>query len=84
MQNLGQSGGEACPFSFNFDPARFKAGDMVSYRVPDRFDDFPFVGTLLSVHDDHVEISPNDPTVPGKRMRGSRESRPIVHSSEVL
>ncbi|WP_273454613.1 hypothetical protein [Nevskia ramosa] len=84
MQNLGQSGGEACPFSFNFDPTSFKAGDLVSYRVPDRFDDFPFVGTLLAVHDDHVEISPNDPTMPGKRMRGSRESRPVVHSSEAL
>ncbi len=84
MQNLGQSGGEACPYAFNFDPASFKAGDLISYRVPDRFDDFPFVGTLLAVHDDHVEISPNDPTMPGKRMRGSRESRPVVHSSEAL
>lgn len=84
MQDLGQRGSETCPFSFNFDPARFKAGDLVSYRVPDRFDDFPFVGTLLAVHDDHVEISPNDPTMPDKRMRGSRESRPIVHSSDLL
>ena len=83
MQNIG-SPGEACPFSFNFDPASFKAGDAVSYRVPDRFQDFPFVGTLVAVHDDHVEISPNDPTMPDKRMRGTRESRPVVHSSEVL
>lgn len=86
MQGLGSSssGGEACPFSFNFDAATFKVGDMVSYRVPDRFDDFPFVGTLLEVHSDHVVISPNDPTMPDKRMRGTRDSRPIVHSSEVL
>ena len=83
MQGQGSSG-EACPFSFNFDPDSFKVGDMVSYRVPDRFDDFPFVGTLLAVHEDHVVISPNDPTEPDKRMRGTRESRPIVHSSEVL
>lgn len=87
MQGLGSgssSGGETCPFSFNFDATTFKVGDMVSYRVPDRFDDFPFVGTLLEVHSDHVVISPNDPTMPDKRMRGTRDSRPIVHSSEVL
>ena len=83
MQGQGPSG-EACPFSFNFDPATFKVGDMVSYRVPDRFDDFPFVGILLAVHEDHVVISPNDPTDPDRRMRGTRESRPVVHSSEVL
>lgn len=83
MQGQGPSG-EACPFAFNFDPASFKVGDSVSYRVPDRFDDFPFVGTLLAVFDDHVVISPNDPTEPDKRMRGTRESRPVVHSSEVL
>lgn len=82
MQDLGTPG-EACPFSFNFDPAKFKTGDMVSYRVPDRFGDFPFVGTLISVHEDYVEISPNDPTTPDKRMRGSRESRPIVPTSEI-
>lgn len=83
MQNLGNPS-EACPFSFNFDPASFKVGDMVSYRIPDRFDDFPFVGTLLAVYEDHVEISPNDPTTPGKRMRGTRESRPVVSSAEAL
>lgn len=83
MQNLGGDG-QACPFSFNFDPASFKPGDWVSYRVPDRFDDFPFVGLLVGVHQDHVLISPNDPTQPDKRMRGTRESRPIVHSSEAL
>ena len=83
MQNLGGSN-EACPFTFLFDPATFKVGDMVSYRVPDTFDDFPFVGTILAVHEDHVELSPNDPSMPDKRMKGTRESRPIVHSSEAL
>lgn len=83
MQQLGSTG-EACPFSFNFDPATFKVGDVVSYRIPDRFPDFPFVGTLVEVQADHVLISPNDPTQPHKRMRGTRESRPIVHSSQVL
>jgi hypothetical protein len=83
MQNLAQ-GTEACPFAFNFDPARFKAGDMVSYRIPDRFGDFAFVGTIVAVHAEHVEISPNDPSTPDKRMRGTRESRPVVHSNEVL
>ena len=84
MKEMTSPDGEACPFSFNFDPATFKAGDMVSYRIPDRFDDFPFVGTLLEVHDDYVLISPNDPTAPDARMKGTRDSRPVVHSSEVL
>lgn len=80
----GQAGNDGkCPFSFNFDASTFKAGDVVSYRVPDRFDDFPFVGTLVEVQPDYVLISPNDPTQPEKRMRGTRESRPIVDSSEV-
>ncbi|MCK9285145.1 MAG: hypothetical protein M0P39_12790 [Rhodocyclaceae bacterium] len=83
MQDLA-NGSEGCPFKFNFEPATFKVGDLVSYRVPDRFDDFPFVGTLVAVHQDHVEISPNDPTTPGKRMRGTRESRPVVCSEEIF
>lgn len=82
MQNIG-SPGEACPYSFNFDPASFKVGDMVSYRIPDRFDDFPFVGTLVAVHADCVEISPNDPSTPDKRMKGTREGRPVVRSDQI-
>ena len=80
MQNMGQTG-ESCPFEFNFDPATFKVGDMVSYRVPE-LGDFPFVGTILAVHEDYLEISPNDPKDPDKRMRGTRESRPVVPGSE--
>jgi hypothetical protein len=81
MQSLGTEG-ESCPFEFNFDPATFKVGDLVSYRVPDALGDFPFVGTLLAVHEDYVEISPNDPGTPDKRMRGTRESRPVVSAAE--
>ena len=84
MQGMGQTAGEACPFEFNFDPATFKAGDLVSYRIPDRFGDMPFVGKLLAVFADYVEISPNDPTDPDRRMRGTRESRPIVTAKEAL
>jgi len=76
--------GEKCPFEFNFDPATFKTGDVVSYRVPESFGEMPFVGTLLSVHDDYVEISPNDPSDPDRRMRGTRDSRPIVSAKEAL
>lgn len=83
MQNLG-SEDESCPFSFNFEASSFKVGDMVSYRVPDRFDDFPFVGILTEVNHDWVVISPNDPTAPDIRYRATRESRPIVAASEVL
>ena len=82
MQNLGNKN-ESCPFTFNFDPTTFKVGDTVSYRVPE-LGDFPFVGTILSVHEDHVVLSPNDPSDPGKQMRATRESRPVVSEGEAL
>ncbi len=83
MQDL-IAGQQACPFAFNFDPDTFAAGDAVSYRIPDRFGDFAFVGTLVAVHADHVEISPNDPMNPSQCMRGTRESRPVVNSADAL
>lgn len=83
MQSMGNTN-EACPFDFNFDPATFKVGDLVSYRVPDAFGDMPFVGKLLDVLEDHVVISPNDPGDPDRRMKGTRESRPIVTKTEAL
>lgn len=81
MKGMGE-GGEDCPFEFNFDAATFKPGDTVSYRVNGGLDGFPFVGTLIEVHDDHVVIGPdaNDPSL---RYRGSRESRPLVDESEI-
>jgi hypothetical protein len=81
MQGMGGTG-EDCPFEFNFDPATFKIGDTVSYRVTGSLDGFPFAGELLEVHDDHVIIAGDvsDPTV---RYRGTRESRPVVDGSEV-
>jgi hypothetical protein len=81
MQGMGETG-EACPFEFNFDPATFKPGDVVSYRVTGSLDGFPFVGTLVEVHDDHVVLLP-DPTKPDERYRGTRESRPLVDESEI-
>jgi hypothetical protein len=80
MQGLGES----CPFEFNFDPTTFKVGDTVSYRIPEQFGDMPFVGTILSVAEDSVEITANDPTDPDRRMRGTRESRPVVSAKEAL
>ena len=79
---IGMGEGEDCPFQFNFDPATFKVGDTVSYRVTGSLADFPFVGTLLEVHDDHVIIAgdANDPSV---RYRGTRESRPEVDHNEI-
>lgn len=76
-----QGMGESCPFEFNFDPATFKAGDPVSYRATG-MDGFPFMGTLLEVHDDHVIISA-DANDPASRMRGTRESRPVVDEAEI-
>jgi hypothetical protein len=75
---------ETCPFEFNFDPTTFKVGDTVSYRIPEQFADMPFVGLILSVSEDWIEISPNDPSDPDRRMRGTRESRPIVSAKEAL
>lgn len=78
---LGMGDGE-CPFEFNFEPATFKVGDTVSYRVTGSLADWPFVGTLLEVHEDHVIIGA-DPLKPELRYRGTRESRPLVDESEI-
>ncbi len=81
MHGIGETG-ENCPFEFNFDPATFKVGDSVSYRVTGSLEGFPFVGTLAEVGDDHVVIIA-DPSKPDERMRGTRESRPVVDESEI-
>lgn len=78
MQNMG----DQCPFEFNFDPATFKIGDVVSYRVTGSLSDFPFVGTLLEVYEDHVVIS-GDPNDANSRMRATRESRPVVAEADI-
>ncbi|GIX30421.1 MAG: hypothetical protein KatS3mg124_0893 [Porticoccaceae bacterium] len=74
-----------CPFDFNFDPATFKPGDLVSYRVPDPFGDMPFVGELVEVHEDYVVLKhyglPEEQT---RLMRGTRESRPRVSKEDAL
>ncbi|AMK23059.1 MULTISPECIES: hypothetical protein [Sphingomonadaceae] len=77
-----QGMGENCPFEFNFDAATFKVGDLVSYRVTGSLSDFPFMGTLLEVHDEYVIISA-DPNDPDSHMRGTRESRPVVEEAEI-
>jgi hypothetical protein len=81
MLGMGADG-ENCPFEFNFDEKTFKVGDVVSYRVNGSLEGFPFVGTLLEVHDDHVVIA-GDPNDPETKYRGTRESRPLVDFSEV-
>lgn len=81
MKGMG-AGGEDCPFEFNFDPATFKVGDTVSYRVTGNFEGFPFVGTLVEVGDDFVVISPGE-SEPDARYKGTRESRPLVDESEI-
>jgi hypothetical protein len=79
---IGMGEGEDCPFQFNFDPATFKVGDTVSYHVTGSLADFPFVGTLLEVHADHVIISPGE-SEPNARYRGTREGRPVVDAAEI-
>ena len=75
-------GGDTCPFEFNFDPATFKVGDVVSYRVTGDMADFPFIGTVAAVYEDYIEILA-DPDNPDTRMKATRESRPIVEESEI-
>jgi len=72
-----------CPFEFNYDPARFKVGDIVSYRVPDAFEDMPFVGEILSVASDHIVLR-HYGEEDGKKMRATRESRPVVTEQDAL
>lgn len=80
MQNMGDG---SCPFEFNFDAASFKVGDVVSYRVTGSLEGFPFVGTLVEVHDDHVVLL-SEPDKPESRVRGTRESRPVVAEEDVI
>ena len=57
MKNMVTGTDTECPFAnfdFNTDPASFKPGDLVCYRVPDLCDDMPFPGVLLEVHANHV------------------------------
>jgi hypothetical protein len=72
---------EICPFEFNFDPATFKVGDTVSYRVP-ALEGFPFVGTIVAVHEDRIEIV--DAGEPDKTLSATRESRPVVSNEQAL
>lgn len=85
MQGMGNNAGsDDCPFAFNFDASTFKVGDTVSYRVVGNamFEDMPFVGELVEVHDDFVIIAgdSSDPTV---RYQGTRESRPQVSADQI-
>ena len=72
-----------CPFAFNFDPATFKVGDVVSYRVPDMSGDMPMVGIIEAVHEDHIVISPHGSFLVGVSFRATRESRPIVRGDDI-
>jgi hypothetical protein len=79
MLGMGEGG---CPFEFNTDPATFKVGDAVSYRVTGSLAGMPFAGVLLEVHDDHVVLT-SDEQDPESRMRATRESRPLVREEDV-
>ncbi len=78
MMNMGDGD---CPYKFNFDPETFKVGDTVSYRVPS-LDDFPFAAEIKAVHEDYIEIA--DFGEPDKRLRATRESRPVVADADAL
>ena len=85
MKDMVTAAEPDCPFEFNFDEKTFKPGDVVSYRVPEAFQDMPFVGELLEVHDDHVILHHyGEPADKIKPMRGTRESRPAVSEADAL
>ena len=86
MKEMIKPGEELCPFEFNFDEKTFKPGDMVSYRVTGSLAEMPFVGVLLEVHDDHVILVHGDgyKDPEGFKIRGTRESRPLVQEEEAL
>ncbi|MFC4251218.1 hypothetical protein [Sinimarinibacterium flocculans] len=73
--------GDKCPFTFNFDPATFKVGDTVSYRVP-KLGDFPFAAQIVAVFDDHIDIV--NPAEPDKVLQATREARPVVSDEQAL
>ncbi len=79
---IGMGEGDDCPFVFNFDPATFKVGDTVSYRVTSSLEGFPFVGTLFEVQDNYVIISACE-SEPDARYRGTREDWPLVDAGEI-
>lgn len=78
MMGMGDG---SCPYKFNFDPATFKPGDTVSYRVPS-LGDFPFAAEIKAVFDDYIEIS--DYGEPDKIVRATRDSHPVVTDADAL
>jgi hypothetical protein len=81
---MGETPDEACPIQLNFDESSFKPGDLVSYRVPEMFDDMPFVGEIVSVENDHITLRHYSPDQSTHLMKGTRESRPVVSKAEAL
>ncbi len=76
---------ESCPFAFNFNPDTFQPGDIVSYRVTGSMTDMPFVGVILSVHEDRIIIQHGeDPDADGTPMPATRQPRPIVAEADAL
>lgn len=85
MKDMVTESEDKCPFEFNTDPATFKVGDMVAYRVPEISGDMPYVGELLEVHEDYVVLQHQDaPAGQNQRMRGTREAKPVVSKEDAL
>lgn len=85
MRGMGSTPDEPCPIQLNFDPATFKPGDLVSYRVPEAFGDSPFVGEIVKVEEDYILLkhyNPDDRPDNAPIVKGTRESRPIVGQDE--
>jgi len=69
-----------CPLQLNFGAETFAIGDTVSYRVAGSLEGFPFMETLLEVHDDHVLIGV-DATLPLHITRRVAQRQAIMWSS---
>jgi hypothetical protein len=85
MRGMGSTSGEECPIKINLDPETFKPGDLVSYRVPEAFGDTPFVGQLVSVHEEHVVLQHwTGEDEMGDIMKATRQSRPMVRQEDAF
>jgi len=86
VKEMIKPGEERCPFEFNFDEKTFKPGDRISYRITGSLSEMPFVGILLEVHENFVILAHDDGNRPprGTKMRGTRESRPLVQEADAL
>jgi hypothetical protein len=63
-------------------PIFIKFGQLLSTRTEPKLGDFPFTAQIVAVHEDYITIV--DPGEPGKQLRATRVSRPVVSDEQAL